>query len=90
MIQSVTIRRSLDPTEALAEHLYHSVPGDLAMFMRQIQRHDYPGAMRLARDLWAPMYAETFLGPMMIRPGLSVVETFRLMVYLRDQVVHPA
>ncbi len=90
MIQRITIRRSLDPIESLAEDLYHNVPGDLAMFMRQIQRHDYPGAIALARDLWAPLYADTPLGPMMVRQGLPLVTVVQLMTWLRNEVVHPA
>lgn len=89
MIQQVTLRRSLDPIEALAEDLYHRAPWDLAMFMGAIQRHDYPGALALARDLWAPVYADTFLGPMMVRQGLSPATVVQLMVYLRNEVVHP-
>lgn len=91
MIQRATIRRPLDPIAALAEDLYHAVPGDLAMFMGAIQRHDYPGALALARDLWAPLYAYTdsHHGALMIRPGISMVTAVALMTYLRNEVVHP-
>jgi ethanolamine transporter EutH len=89
VIQRFTIRRPLDPIAALVEDLYHAAPGDLAMFMGAIQRHDYPGALALARDLWAPLYAETILGPMMVRPGISLTTAVALMTYLRNEVVHP-
>ena len=89
MIQRITIRRSLDPIEALAEDLYHHSPGDLAMFMGAIQRHDYPAAMALARDLWAPLYVETIFGAEMVRPGLPLVTVVQLMTWLRNEVVHP-
>jgi len=89
VIQRVTIRKPSDPIERLADDLYHAAPGDLAMFMGAIQRHDYPGALALARDLWAPQYAETILGPMMVRPGISMVAAVALMRFLRDRVVHP-
>jgi len=82
-------RRSLDPIEALAEDLYDNVPGDLAMFMGAIQRHDYPSALSLAHDLWAPMYVDTPEGVEMVRPGLSLVTVVQLMTFLRNEVVHP-
>jgi hypothetical protein len=89
VIQRVTIRRPLDPVEALAEDLLHHAPGDLAMFMGAIQRHDYPGAIALARDLWAPVYADTLLGPMVVRRGISLTMAVQLMTWLRNEVVHP-
>jgi hypothetical protein len=83
----------LDPVEALVEDLYHAAPGDLAMMLAAIQRHDYSGAMILARDLWGPKVIGLPVGgaviPLGTTQGLSLVTIFRLMTYLRDQVVHP-